>query len=649
MRKNGFTLVEMMTVIIIMVTLGIIAVFSITGIVKNSTEKLYQLQITSILDASRTYAVENANTLSDNNQITLCDLKRSSLLEDDLKNPRTEEPFDNSLIVDISKNSDGEFEFKFDGESKMENYYCDLDISVAINGDSPMYVKLGENFDEQGIVVKRNDLVCTKRVGNAVSNAANCYYDLTIAGDYTTALSSNKYSKVGTFKETYAVKDDKFSSTMTRTIVVQDKTPPQIYVSHKGTTYNKPFSVRVVEGETASFNCSASDNFSTNVNCIKTKDEYNGTTSPGTYEIAYTATDSSGNSSTMLVTVTVLAKNKNLIVGVNVDKVDWTSENVTLEIVPLYSSENCGGYLYTTDGGNFWNDTTTKIVSENGNYKLGIRCKNTGTEDFMIYKVTNIDKTAPEFKNGGSIYVSEDTGTFVDTTKNGMPYYYSGGTVKISQPSGATDDGSGVAGYEIYVNGQIFNDNILSGDGKYEIKLAASDRSDNKSDLVTTAYVIISTAKPTCEFPRCNNINACNSAQLISGPYITYGNNGYTITTTNFNPPISINFKFNCTYEYYEGNEDIFETTSISRDKFYMMEQTGDRNRIDVNSVVNNVAETVTTCNNGKCTKTNSYTVNISSYGVYNTTLFYLKENSLCDRVGNCNLWQVGSMDLWPQ
>ncbi len=649
MRKNGFTLVEMMTVIIIMITLGIIAVFSITGIVRGSTERLYQLQITSILDASRTYAVENANTLSDNNEITLCDLKRSSLLENDLKNPRTEEPFDNSLIVKITKNSDGEFEFNFDGETKMENYSCDLDVSVTINGDSPMYVKLGEEHNDQGITVKRNELTCTKRVGSATSNATNCYYDLTIAGDYLTAISGNKYSKVGTFKETYAVRDESFSSTMTRTIVVQDKTPPQIYVSHKGTTYNKPFSVRVVEGETASFSCSASDNLSTNISCTKTKDEYNGTTTPGTYEIIYSASDSSGNTSTMLVTVTVLSKNKSLIVGVEVDKVDWTNENVTLKIVPLYSGENCGGYLYTTDGGNFWNDTTTKVVTDNGNYKLGIRCKNTGTEDFMIYKVTNIDKTAPEFRNGGSIYVAADTGLLTDTTKNGVRYYYSGGTVSLTNPSGATDDGSGVASYEVYVNGQVFNDNILSGDGKYEIKLAALDRSDNKSGLVTAAYVIIQTAKPTCEFPRCGSLNACRTLELINGPYITYGNNGYTITTTNFNPPISINFKFKCTYEYYEGNEDIFETTSISRDRFYMMEETGDKNRIDVNSVINNANEAITTCNDGKCTKTNSYTVNISSYGVYNTTYFYLKENSLCDRVGNCNLWQVTSMDLWPQ
>ena len=77
MQKNGFTLIEMVSAIAIMVILSAIAIFSITGIVRNSTTKLYNLQVTNIIDASRTYAVQNATVLSANNEITLCDLKRS--------------------------------------------------------------------------------------------------------------------------------------------------------------------------------------------------------------------------------------------------------------------------------------------------------------------------------------------------------------------------------------------------------------------------------------------------------------------------------------------------------------------------------------------------------------------------------------------
>lgn len=646
MRKNGFTLVEMMTVIIIMVTLGIIAVFSITGIVKNSTDKLYQLQINSILDASRTYAVKNNNILSDNNEITICDLKRSSLLESDLKNPKTEEQFDNSLIIKIVRNSDGEFDFSFDGTSKMENYYCDLDVTVTINGDSPLYVKLGENHNEQGIMVKRKDLSCTKRVGSAQSNATNCYYDLRTEGDYSSAITDNKYSKVGTFKETYVVTDEKFSSTITRTIVVQDKTPPTIRVSYGGTTYNDSFSIRVVEGTNVNFSCSATDNSGESIFCETVKDNYSGTTEPGTYEMVYNAKDSSGNSASLLVSITVLSKNKKLIVGSQVSTLDWTNESVTLKIIPLYSSENCGGYSYTFDGF-FWNDTNTKVVTENGNYKMGIKCNRDGTEDYMIYKVSNIDKVSPTFDSGGSVVVTQDVGEFAESTKNGKNYYYSNGSVLINQPSGANDLGSGVARYEIYANDQILNSDSLSGDGKYEIKIAAYDHSENKSDLKTVAYVIISSMKPSCEFIRCDTPRECNTKNPISGPYITYSGQ-YKLTTSDFSTPIPISFRLSCTYEYFDGEEDIYESLNLPKNKFYLMEESGDMDRIDVTNVVNNISESETSCNNGKCTKTNYYTATINSYGIYNTTYFYLRENALCDRVKNCNMWQVVSMDLWP-
>ena len=53
MNKQGFTLVEMLIVIVILVTLGLIVTFSITGIVRNSSDKLYQVQVDSIIDATR--------------------------------------------------------------------------------------------------------------------------------------------------------------------------------------------------------------------------------------------------------------------------------------------------------------------------------------------------------------------------------------------------------------------------------------------------------------------------------------------------------------------------------------------------------------------------------------------------------------------
>ncbi len=644
MRKNGFTLVEMMTVIIIMVTLGFIAVFSITGIIKSSTDKLYQIQINSILDASRTYAVENSNMLSDHNVITLCDLKRTSLLEKDLKNPKTEKQFDNSLIIEINKNSDGEFDFSFDAETTMEGYYCDLDISLTINGDSPLYVKLGDSYEDQGVEVKRKNLTCTR--GNSTSTDTACYYKLIVDGNYSDAMTSNRFTRTGIFKEDYRVIVGDFSSKITRTIVVEDKTPPQIRVSYGGTTYTNSFSVRVVEDQVANFSCSAIDNVSNGINCAVVKDEYAKTSVPGTYDIIYSATDAVGNTSTLLVNVTVLSKNKSLIAGLKVSTTDWTKDSVTLKIVPLYSSGNCGGFLYTFDGGNFWISNDTLVVTENGNYNLGIKCQNNDAADFMKYNVTNIDKVAPEFESTGSIGVTSNTGEVSEVKKNELYHYYSSGPVSINRAAGATDSGSGVGGYIIYVNNEVFNETTISGDGKYEIKLVAFDYPGNMSEPVLAGYIVISSFKPTCSFLTCTNSSSCNSTNPIVSDYITYTvSEGYKINTNMF--PIPLSLKLQCSYSYYDGEEDIYENTNLPRDGFFAREMYSSGNtRADINSVYNNPSLTETVCNNGICTKTNHYVTSINLYKLYNPANIYFSANSFCDRVGNCNQSTISSMTI---
>ena len=639
MQKNGFTLVEMMTVIIIMVLLGLIAVFSISGIVKTSTDKLYQLQINSILDASRTYAVKNSNTLSDNNEITLCDLKRSSLL-DDVKNPKTDEPFDDGLIVKIVKNEDGEFDFSFDGVSKMEGYSCDKDIAVSINGDSPLFVKIGEAFDDKGVIVKRNNLVCTQTNGNATSNETNCYYRLNISGDYQASITDNRYSKSGTYKETYKITDGSFSSSITRTIVVQDKTPPVITVNYNGTPHTNSFSVRLVEGSTLNLSCIASDSGGS-IGCTKEKDEYQD--KPGTYDIIYTAKDSSGNSSALVVSVTVISKNKSLIAGVNIDNLDWTNDKVTLKIIPLYSSNNCSSYSYSFDG-YIWSTNDTLEVTTNGEYKLGISCNTSSAQDVMVYKVSNIDKEAPSFvDNEASINVTQGVTSLEPRVKNGKTYYYSNGEVLITNRTPAVDTQSGVSAYEIYANDRLLEGGVLSGDGDYEIKVLAIDKVNNRSELKSVAHVLISSLKPTCEFIKCNS-SACNDPVPITG---SVSQNG-SVFTINGGYPAHVNFRFSCTYQYYDGNEDIYEYFVPQNSGFYFLENgAGNPANISVEGI-SGEGGTIANCSNGICTKTNQYLVSVNLVRTYNPGRLYLRPNSMCDRINNCNLNETSSVELWP-
>ena len=647
MNKQGFTLVEMLIVIVILVTLGLIVTFSITGIVRNSSDKLYQVQVDSIIDATRTYVLKNSSTLSDNNEITLCDLKRASLIDKDLKNPKTEEEFENNLIIKVVKNSDGEYDFNFDGESKMENYDCDFDISANLNGNSPLYVKIGDSHEEYGVIVKNKDLTCSKRTGSATTNESACYYDLTISGNYRNALENNKYNRIGTFVESYVVEDETFSTTITRTIIVEDKTPPVITIGYSGNNHTSSFQTRILETNTATFTCSAYDSVDGVLNCNTIKNDYQNTNVPGTYEIVYTATDSKGNSSTLVVTVIVVSKNKNIVLGLEVSEVNWTSNPVNFRIFPLHSS-GCNNYLYSiNDSG--WITENEFSITTNGRYDLGIKCNNQ-EEDHFIYDVKNIDSTVPTFEDEATITLKSDENNITYITKSGIPHYYADGPVTLSNPSGATDIGSGINYYQIYVNGELFNNAIISEEGRYEIKIKALDYANNESELKLVAYLVISRSKPTCLFKACSG-SECNTLEPIKSSSVTY-NNKYQFTTNDFSSSPSILYKFDCVYQYYEYEEDIYNSLNITNDKIYMKEENGSNPNISVNSIML-ASGSSSSCDDGVCTKTVPYKVSINFNGFSaNESSFatlYLKANALCDRLGNCNTTEVSSMPIWRQ
>lgn len=107
MKNKGFTLAELLGVIIILAVIGLITTITITNSMKNSKEKLYNIQIDNIIVGAKTWASSNVFRLPENDgeyiTITLGELKQSGFVEDDITNPISNEPFDNSMQIKITK------------------------------------------------------------------------------------------------------------------------------------------------------------------------------------------------------------------------------------------------------------------------------------------------------------------------------------------------------------------------------------------------------------------------------------------------------------------------------------------------------------------------------------------------------------------
>ena len=104
--KRGFTLIELMAVIVVLGVVATIAVISVDKIIKDNKEKTYEAQIATIEDAARTWGVKHIKELPNNEgeaiSVPLLYFKNEGIVATDIKNPKTNKPFNDDLYVDIS-------------------------------------------------------------------------------------------------------------------------------------------------------------------------------------------------------------------------------------------------------------------------------------------------------------------------------------------------------------------------------------------------------------------------------------------------------------------------------------------------------------------------------------------------------------------
>src|SRR5574344_2677351 len=101
MNKKGFTLVELLGVIVILGVIASLTVPTITGIIKNNKEKTYNAQVNTIIDAAKNWSINNTDYLSETNDLYV-DISAFSRLGY-LENDSLIDPMDNSAITGCVK------------------------------------------------------------------------------------------------------------------------------------------------------------------------------------------------------------------------------------------------------------------------------------------------------------------------------------------------------------------------------------------------------------------------------------------------------------------------------------------------------------------------------------------------------------------
>lgn len=210
MRKNAFTLIELIGVVVV---LGIVllAIVPINNMVlKNSKEKLYEAQISEIRDSLKNWAIDNNRILPTvENQsivITLSQLKIGGYIKNELINPKTDKCLDNNTLLTITRYKKN-YIYEVDSNEGTETNKCSNSY-IVLNDNPIIYVEVNSSFVDPGALAQDSN-------GNNISDSITTQ----ISGSDTsidTSIVGNKYVI------TYTIVENNIATSIKRNVIIVD-------------------------------------------------------------------------------------------------------------------------------------------------------------------------------------------------------------------------------------------------------------------------------------------------------------------------------------------------------------------------------------------------------------------------------------------
>lgn len=128
-NKKGFTLVELLAVIVIMAVIATIGYASVSGVIGTSKDSLYEQQVVQIIKAAKQWSIENINQLDSKTYVTLEELKASGNLSTIPENPKTGKLMGGCVIIECTA---GCTDYSF---SYSETFYGDVNLDGTVDED----------------------------------------------------------------------------------------------------------------------------------------------------------------------------------------------------------------------------------------------------------------------------------------------------------------------------------------------------------------------------------------------------------------------------------------------------------------------------------------------------------------------------------
>ena len=159
MKNKGFTLAELMGVIVILGILLLLVVPNVVKSIKDSKQKIYNAQINNIKLALENWKNDHIELLPEDGEsiyLTITQLKRDNYLDNDMKNPITNKMWPNDMLLRIQNNDGYQYEVLTNTGIEVDKYDIQTP-TISFNTNDVEIIGIGSVFREPVVTLNASD------------------------------------------------------------------------------------------------------------------------------------------------------------------------------------------------------------------------------------------------------------------------------------------------------------------------------------------------------------------------------------------------------------------------------------------------------------------------------------------------------------
>lgn len=348
-KKNGFTLTELLGIIIILGVVTLIVFPLINKTIKDSKLDAYNAQVKTIIEAAKTWAVNNPNRLPEidsetEENVSVLELISTGYIKDannnQIVNPMDEtKTMDGCVVIKYSKDYN-QYTYDYNEECKNREEVTNL---ISFIGNENIKILIGKEYKDEGVSI----------LDDFKDSPVNITTEIFYNGNIVDKINTNSFK---TYQIKYYATSGIYEQTLIRNVEIYDDIAPVITIN--GSSENQTITLEA-DSDFKVPEPVITDNSvfegSPYITSYEVENDLN-ISQEGDYQIKYIAYDYKGNSSELILNIKVVKRYYSITVnqtyGGTIEIIDKAKEGdeVTFTTSPITKWMYDGALIKDSNG-----------------------------------------------------------------------------------------------------------------------------------------------------------------------------------------------------------------------------------------------------------------------------------------------------------